>query len=40
MADVKTLFKNVSWVTISQVIVNLCAFLWTIAIARYLGVNE
>ncbi|WP_304105183.1 flippase [Methanobrevibacter ruminantium] len=40
MADVKTLFKNVSWVTISQVIVNLCAFLWTIAIARYLGVND
>ena len=40
MADVKTLFKNVSWVTISQVIVNLCAFFWTIAIARYLGVND
>ena len=40
MADVKTLFKNVSWVTISQVIVNLCAFLRTIAIARYLGVND
>ena len=40
MADVKTLFKNVSWVTISQVIANLCAFFWTIAIARYLGVND
>ena len=40
MADVKILFKNVSWVTISQVIVNLCAFFWTIAIARYLGVND
>lgn len=39
MSEIKTLFKNVSWVTTSQVIVNLCAFLWTIAIARYLGVN-
>lgn len=40
MSDIKTLFKNVSWVTISQVVVNLCAFIWTIAIARYLGVND
>lgn len=40
MSQIKTLFKNVSWVTLSQVIVNLCAFFWTIAIARYLGVNE
>lgn len=40
MSDVKTLFKNVSWVTISQVVVNICAFFWTIAIARYLGVND
>ena len=40
MSEIKTLFKNISWVTTSQVIVNLCAFLWTIAIARYLGVND
>ena len=40
MSEIKTLFKNVSWVTTSQVIVNLCAFFWTIAIARYLGVND
>ena len=40
MSEIKTLFKNISWVTTSQVVVNLCAFLWTIAIARYLGVND
>lgn len=40
MNQVKTLFKNVSLVTISQVVLNLCAFIWTIAIARYLGVND
>ena len=40
MSEIQTLFKNISWVTTSQVIVNLCAFLWTIAIARYLGVND
>ena len=40
MSEIKTLFKNISWVTTSQVIINLCAFLWTIAIARYLGVND
>ncbi|WP_297980430.1 flippase [uncultured Methanobrevibacter sp.] len=40
MSEIKTLFKNISWVTSSQVIVNVCAFLWTILIARYLGVND
>ena len=40
MSEIKTLFKNISWVTSSQVVVNLCAFLWTILIARYLGVND
>lgn len=40
MSEIQTLFKNISWVTTSQVIVNICAFLWTIAIARYLGVND
>ena len=40
MNKIQTLFKNVSWVTISQVITNICAFLWTILIARYLGVTE
>ena len=40
MNQIQTLFKNVSWVAISQVITNICAFLWTILIARYLGVND
>ena len=40
MSEIKSIFKNMSLVTISQVIVNLCAFIWTISIARYLGVND
>ena len=40
MSQIKTLFKNIGWVTSSQIIVNLCAFIWTISIARYLGVND
>ena len=40
MSQIKTLFKNFSWVTASQVITNLCAFVWTILIARYLGVTN
>lgn len=40
MNQVKSIFKNTSWLTISQVITSICAFLWTIIIARYLGVND
>lgn len=40
MSEIKTLFKNISWVASSQVVVNVCAFFWTILIARYLGVND
>ncbi|MEE1135004.1 MAG: oligosaccharide flippase family protein, partial [Methanobrevibacter sp.] len=40
MSEIKTLFKNFSWVTFSQVVTNLCAFVWTILIARYLGVTN
>ena len=40
MSEIKTLFKNVGWVTFSQVVTNICAFLWTILIARYLGVTD
>ena len=40
MSQIQTLFKNVSWVTVSKVITNICAFLWTILIARYLGVSD
>ncbi len=31
---------NTSWLSVSQVITSICAFLWTILIARYLGVSD
>lgn len=40
MSQIRTLFKNISWVTFSQMITNICAFVWTIIIARYLGVLD
>ena len=40
MSEIKNLFKNISWVTLSLIVANLCAFVWTISIARYLGVVE
>lgn len=40
MNEIQTIFKNVSWVTSSQIVTNFCAFIWTILIARYLGVND
>ena len=40
MSRVKTIFKNMSWLLLSQIIVSICGFIWTILIARYLGVND
>lgn len=40
MNQIKSIFKNTSWLTVSQVITSVCAFLWTIIIARYLGVSD
>lgn len=40
MSQVQTIFKNVSWLMISQVIASICGFIWTILIARYLGVSD
>lgn len=40
MSQIKTIFKNMSWLLISQIIAGICAFIWTILIARYLGVND
>lgn len=40
MNQVKSIFKNTSWLSVSQVITSICAFLWTIIIARYLGVSD
>ena len=40
MSEIKNIFRNVSWVTLSLIVVNICAFVWTISIARYLGVTD
>ena len=40
MNQIKSIFKNTSWLSISQIITSICAFLWTIIIARYLGVSD
>lgn len=40
MSHIQTIFKNMSWLLISQIIASVCAFIWTILIARYLGVSE
>lgn len=40
MSQVKTIFKNMSWLLISQIIASVCAFIWTILMARYLGVSN
>ena len=40
MNQVQTIFKNFSWLMVSQIITSICAFVWTILIARYLGVSD
>ena len=40
MSQIKTIFKNMSWLFVSQIIASICGFIWTILIARYLGVND
>ena len=40
MNQIQSLFKNTSWLSVSQIIASICAFLWTIIIARYLGVSD
>lgn len=40
MSQVKTIFKNMSWLLISQIIASICAFIWTVLMARYLGVDK
>ena len=40
MSQVKTIFKNMSWLLISQIIASICGFIWTILMARYLGVSK
>ena len=38
MTKIQTIFKNMSWLLISQIIASICGFVWTILLARYLGV--
>lgn len=40
MSNVKTIFKNMSWLLISQIITSICGFIWTILMARYLGASR
>ncbi|MBE6490723.1 MAG: flippase [Methanobrevibacter sp.] len=40
MSQVQTMFKNMSWLLISQIIASVCGFIWTILMARYLGVSN
>ena len=40
MSQVRTIFENMSWIMISQIIVSILGFIWTILIARYLGVKD
>ena len=40
MSQVQTIFKNMSWLLISQIIASICGFIWTILMARYLGVSN
>lgn len=37
---IKTIFSNMSWLMVSQIITSICAFVWTILITRYLGPSE
>ena len=37
---VKTIFANMSWLMVSQIITSACAFIWTIITARYLGPSD
>lgn len=39
-SKVKTVFANMSWLMVSQIITSICAFIWTILTAWYLGPSE
>ena len=40
MNQIQTIFKNMSWLFVSQIITSICGFIWTILMARYLGVEQ
>ena len=37
---VRTVFANMSWMLIAQIIVSILSFIWTIMVAQYLGPSE
>ena len=37
---VRNIFENMSWMMASQIITSVAAFVWTIIMARYLGVSD
>lgn len=37
---VRTVFANMSWMIIAQIIVSILSFIWTIMVAKYLGPSE
>ena len=38
--QVRTIFANMSWMMIANIVTSLLAFVWTIFTARYLGVSD
>lgn len=40
MSQIRRILKNMSWLFISQIVASICGFIWTLLIARYLGVND
>lgn len=40
MSQIQTIFKNMSWLLVSQILASIFGFVWTILIARYLGVSD
>ena len=40
MVSIRRIFKNSTWMIASQTVTNLCAFVWTILMARYLGTSD
>lgn len=40
MNQIKSIFKNTTWIMSSEFLSSICAFIWNIIIARYLGVSD
>lgn len=40
MSQIRTIFNNMSWLMISQIVASICGFIWTVLMARYLGVSN